>query len=52
MNAMPAFWLSAPAVTTSRVHLGQRRSEAVLAGADVVLAGVVGAVGEPQLQVF
>ena len=33
------------------VHLRQRLGEALLAGDDVVLAGVVGAVGEPQLQV-
>ena len=34
-----------------RVHLGQRLGEPVLAGADVVLTRVVGAVGEPQLQI-
>ncbi len=38
-------------VADPRVDLLQGVGEAVLAGADVVLAGVVGAVGEPDLEV-
>ncbi len=38
-------------VAESGVHRGQRLGEAVLTVAHVVLAGVVGAVGEPDLEV-